>query len=193
MFCFETRNIGNLSIKNWYRLGFATINLDISVTTNCAKHDILLGRSYMKQQLIEAGYGPPSCVVDDVGDENEDDENDNDVNVSLGWSELIEIDGTNTGNPFPSKSKCDKLLDPNSGVTDLNWGLDSLMSAFLKPVGCVIKHLQTVGQPIGHRLSRELRKMRRQILAFQDLDKESDHNDYPKPYNAWRKSKPLCV
>ena len=145
----------------------------------------------MKQQLIEEGYGSPSCLADD-GD-SEDDDDDNDGDVMIDWSELIELDGTNTGNPFPSKSKCDKLLDPNSGVTDLNWGLDSLMSACLKPVGRVIKHLQTVGQPIGHRLSRELRKMRRQILAFQDIGEESDHNDYPKPYNAWCKSKPFCA
>ena len=51
-------------------------------------------------------------------------------------------------------------------MTDLNWGLDALRFAFLKPIEVATTRLQTVGQPIQHRVARILRKLRRDVASF---------------------------
>ena len=59
-----------------------------------------------------------------------------------------------------------------------------MVSAFLKPISLCTVRLQTVRQPIGHRVARELMRVRRSICFFvSGLDKDED---FPTPYDAWR-------
>ena len=72
-----------------------------------------------------------------------DDSNDGTSDDDMNWSDLIAADDTETGNPLASKKKQDNLLYRERGITDTNWGLNSLMSGMLKPVTVCIERLQT--------------------------------------------------
>ena len=103
---------------------------------------------------------------------------------SFDVDEFLDLDGTETGRDNAAASKRDKLLDRELGMTHMNWGLDSTISAFLKPISLCTVRLQTVRQPIGHRVARELMRVRRSICFFvSGLDKDED---FPILQDAWR-------
>ena len=133
----------------------------------------------MKRRLIELGYGAPRQA-----DETDDPEISDNEDDSFDFDEFLDLDGTETGRDDAAASKRDKLLDRKLGVTHMNWGLDSMISAFLKPISLCTVRLQTVRQPISHRVARELMRVRRSICFFMsDLDEDED---FPIPYDAWR-------
>ena len=105
------------------------------------------------------------CSDDESDDElvSLDDNDDGTNDGTNDWSDLFEADNTEIGNPLAPKKKQDKLLDREQGITDTNWGLNSLMTGMLKPVTVCIERLQTTKQPIQHRVKRELSKMIRDI------------------------------
>ena len=90
---------------------------------------------------------------------SEDEEEEEEKRCCPRLDALLLLNMTDSGNHNASSRKRVVLLDPKIGVTDLNWGFDSLMSAFLKPIGRATAQLQTVHQPIQHRVARILRKM----------------------------------
>jgi hypothetical protein len=120
----------------------------------------------MKQTLIDGGYGPPHADedVDDPGDD---------------VFELLAYDSTETGNAGAAKSKRDVLLDPVKGITDLNYGLNSVICSLLKHYTLASTRLQTTLQPIQHRVARILGKLRRSLLLIND-------DVYGAEYIAWR-------
>ena len=85
-----------------------------------------------------------------------DDSNDSNSEDDMNWSDLFVADDTDIGNPLASKKKHDVLLDKERGITDTNWGLNSLMYGMLTPITVCIERLQTTKQPIQHRVKREL-------------------------------------
>ena len=137
----------------------------------------------MKQTLIEDNYGPPREDSDSESEESssdeEEEEGEEEKRGTPCLDSLLLLDRTHSGNPDASARKRVVLLDPRIGVTDLNWGFNSLMSAFLKPVGLATTRLQTVHQPIQHRVARILRKMRRDVASFP--------KELREPFTAWRK------
>jgi hypothetical protein len=91
---------------------------------------------------------------------------------------LLPLDNTDSGNAVPRK-EANRTPASKVRVTDLNWGLDALRFAFLKPIEVATTRLQTVGQPIQHRVARILRKLRRDVASFP--------GDPREPFIAWRK------
>ena len=126
--------------------------------------------SRMKTTLIDEGYGPP--LGDDLGDGDGDEEDEE-------LAALLALDGTGTGNDDAAKSKRDVLLDPVKGITDLNYGLNSLVCSALKPYTLASTQLQTTLQPIQHRVARVLRKLRRSMLLI-------TNDVFGDKYAAWR-------
>ena len=59
--------------------------------------------------------------------------------------------------------KQDRFLCKRTGVTDTNWGLDSMMFGVLTGVTELTTCLQTTGQPIQHRVAREILATRRAL------------------------------
>ena len=105
-----------------------------------------------KQKLIEENYSPPRGDSDSESEESssedEEEEEEEEKRCCPRLDALLLLDMIDSGNPSASARKRDVLLDPKIGLTDLNWGFDSLMSAFLKPIGRATARLQTVHQPI---------------------------------------------
>ena len=75
------------------------------------------------------------------------------------------------------------MLHPETGPTDANIGLDHMLSVLLKPMRVAVKQLQTIGQPIQHRVARVLRKLR---LFYRSL-LTADALSYEEPYASWRR------
>ena len=75
------------------------------------------------------------------------------------------------------------MLDPETGPTDANIGLDHMLSVLLKPMRVAVKQLQTIGQPIQHRVARVLRKLQ---LFYRSL-LTADALSYEGPYASWRR------
>ena len=92
---------------------------------------------------------------------------------------LLALDGTGTGNDDAAKSKRDVLLDPVKGITDLNYGLNSLVCSALKPYTLASTQLQTTLQPIQHRVAQVLRKLWRSMLLI-------TNDVFGDKYAAWR-------
>ena len=137
----------------------------------------------MKQKLIEENYGPPRGDSDSESkespSEDEEEEEEYEKRCCPRLDALMLLDMTDSGNPNASERKRVVLLDPKIGVTDLNWGFDSLVSAFLKPIGRVTARLQTVHQPIQHQVEQILWKMRRDVASFP--------KELREPFTVWRK------
>ena len=118
------------------------------------------------------------------GDTSESEEEEDDEEAEEDWRFTIEallaLDGTETSDEDASARNRDALLDPLKGVTDLNLGLDALMSAFFKPIGLVTKWLQTTHQPIQHRIMRLLRTTLKNVGRF------GGSGEFSEPYNSWR-------
>ena len=108
----------------------------------------------LKNNLIVLGYGyvqnEDGGSDDEGGDESvsSDDSNDSNSEDDMNWSDLFVADDTDIGNPLASKKKHDVLLDKERGITDTNWGLNSLMYGMLTPVTVCIERLQTTKEPI---------------------------------------------
>lgn len=75
------------------------------------------------------------------------------------------------------------MLHPETGPTDANIGLDHMLSVLLKPMRVAVKQLQTIGQPIQHRVARVLRKLQ---LFYRSL-LTADALSYEEPYASWRR------
>ena len=75
------------------------------------------------------------------------------------------------------------MLHPETGPTDANIGLDHMLSVLLKPMRVAVKQLQTIGQPIQHRVARVLRKLQ---LFYRSL-LTADALSYEGPYASWRR------
>ena len=75
------------------------------------------------------------------------------------------------------------MLHPETGPTDANIGLDHMLSVLLKPMRVAVKQLQTIGQPIQHRVARVLRKLQ---FFYQSL-LTADALSYEEPYASWRR------
>ena len=138
----------------------------------------------LKNDLIVNGYG--GKLVEDMDDVEEED-SDCSIDSDVSWEEVLNSDNTRTGNPNAVKAKTDPLLEKERGITDTNWGLNSLMICILDPVtSCMIK-LQTTGQPIQHRIARLLSKMNR-VLNRSFLSDNNESPEYPQVYEEWRKA-----
>ena len=61
---------------------------------------------------------------------------------------MLNADNTNTGKKNISKKKVDSLLERERGITDCNWGLNSMMICVLDQVTLCMTQLQTTQQPI---------------------------------------------
>ena len=75
------------------------------------------------------------------------------------------------------------MLHPETGPTDANIGLDHMLSVLLKPMRVAVKQLQTIGQPIQHRVARVLRKLQ---LFYRSL-LTADALSYEEPCASWRR------
>ena len=75
------------------------------------------------------------------------------------------------------------MLHPETGPTDANIGLDHMLSVLLKPMRVAVKQLQTIGQPIQHRVARVLRKLQ---LFYRSL-LTADALSYEEPHASWRR------
>ena len=143
----------------------------------------------LKNNLILSGYGcaqnEDMCSDDELVflDDSDDGTNDADMN----WSDLFEADNTEIGNPLAPKKKQDKLLDREQGITDTNWGLNSLMTGMLKPVTVCIERLQTTKQPIQHRVKRELSKMIRDIRRNY-IPEHCNKPEYDPVFQEWQRT-----
>ena len=140
-----------------------------------------------------SGYG--YAQNEDMGSDEEggdesmssNDSSDSNSEVEMNWSDLFEADDTNIGNPLAPKNKQDILLDRERGITDTNWGLNSLMYGMLTPVTVCIERLQTTKQPIQHRLKRELSKMIREIRRNY-ISEDGNQPEYDPVFQEWRKT-----
>ena len=72
------------------------------------------------------------------------------------------------------------LLHQATGVTDVNIGLDTLMSTLLAPFRTAQTRLQTTGQPIQHRVARIVRKL---LRFYQTI---LTTVEFSEPYATWR-------
>ena len=137
----------------------------------------------MKTKLIDEGFGATErdngVEIDDEVDGIGDDLVEALDGVAEDIDALLVLDGTNIGNEDAAKAKQDVLLGPMLGVTDLNHGLDSLMSALLKPYTVASTQMQTVLQPIQHRIRRILMNLIRQFEGAA----QAQHRE---PYSSWR-------
>ena len=96
-------------------------------------------------------------------------------------------DNTYTRNTNAVKSKRDPLLNKERGITDTNWGLNSMMIFILDTVtSCMIK-LQITEQSIQHYIAWLLLKMVR-VLRRSFISDENTSPDYPQFYEEWKKS-----
>ena len=97
------------------------------------------------------GWGPKYYNAVDNQDATADVEDDDGE-----WEELLAMSNFDVGNVDAPKSKRSPLLCPRTGVTDVNWGLNTGMYVVLKPVQEVNKLLQTTKAPIQHFAARHV-------------------------------------
>jgi len=84
--------------------------------------------------------------------------------------------------PVLASTKADALLSNLTGATDANFGLSAMLEGVLQPYVQMVTRLQTVGQPIQHRVSGQLRLFLRTVKR----DFTGDEPTYPACYRKWR-------
>ena len=82
----------------------------------------------------------------------------------------------------------DKLLCKRTGVTDANWGLDSMIIGVLAGVTELTTCLQTTGQPIQHPIARIILSTRRALKQNFEQVTGGPDPDYPEVYRKWREA-----
>ena len=80
----------------------------------------------------------------------------------------------------------DKLLCKKTGVTDANWGLDSMIIGVLAGVTELTTCLQTTGQPIQHRVACIILSTQRALKQNFEQVTGGTEPDYPEVYRKWR-------
>ena len=91
----------------------------------------------------------------------------------------MQADNTETGVQDARQDKIDILLHGAFGVTDANWGLHSAIASILGPYAAAVKKLQTVLQPIPHKVAG--------TIAILDASLEQVENEqWSGEYLTWR-------
>ena len=80
----------------------------------------------------------------------------------------------------------DRLLCKRTGVTDANWGLDLMIFGVLTGMTELTTCLQTTGQPIQHRVAREILATRRALKRNFEQVTGGPDPDYPQVYLKWQ-------
>ena len=80
----------------------------------------------------------------------------------------------------------DKLLCKKTGVTDANWGLDSMIIGVLAGVTELTTCLQTTGQPIQHHVARIILSTQCALKRNFEQVTGGPEPDYPEVYRKWR-------
>ena len=118
----------------------------------------------LKNDLIFHGYGEGADkhdIQENIDESDDDSRASDDENIM--WSDLFDADATNTGKKNTVKSKQSALLEMSRGITDVNWGFNSMIVGILEPVTKCMTRLQTTHQPIQHNIARQISKMIRDI------------------------------
>lgn len=139
----------------------------------------------MKAMRCDEGFGPPKgggASTDDFCDDGSDSDTSSDNVDGFCNNEiaLFNLDNTTTGNPRAAKDKRNILLHKAYGITDLNHGLNSMLATVLNPVSLAIRRLQTVAQPIQHKVNRVIE------IACKSLDTLSC-GVFTGLYDEWRR------
>ena len=97
---------------------------------------------------------------------------------------LAAADGTDVGSTTAPASKQTWMLCPDVGINDANIDIACLLSTFLKPFTLAQQQLQTVTAPIGHLISRILRRTMR-ATELNWIGKNAD-DKFCGAYQEWR-------
>ena len=150
----------------------------------------------LKNDLLLSGHGGyggnqlDQQIEDDQVSSGSENDSINDTGNNEDWYGLFNSDNTNTGEKNVSKNKVDSLLERERGITDCNWGLNSMMIGMLDPVTLCMARLQTTQQPIQHRVARQILKMIRDIeRSF--VSKPNETPEFPPVYSQWRDT--MCI
>lgn len=109
-----------------------------------------------KSFLRSEGWGPPISGEHSDSDEDEDEDEDEGEETGEGFDYIIAADGPEKKGSTAAPNKRSWMFDQQSGLTDANWGLSALIATLLEPYRVAIVRLQTTGQPISHRVNREI-------------------------------------
>lgn len=118
-----------------------------------------------KQDRVDKEWGPPVEGAPDSDSELDSDDDDDGPTSSFDHSDLIAAQGAPEGLQSAPMTKRCWTLDPKIGITPANWGIAAVLAVMLKPYKIAVVRLQTSGQPISHRVNRELDRLEKSIRS----------------------------
>jgi hypothetical protein len=108
------------------------------------------------------------------------------VNTPDFWSKLDP--GNKVGSSTAKGKKRDVLLSAGKGVTDTNWGLNSLMEGILTEVVATVKKFEITVQPTQHMCGYWIEELESNLkVMFMKPDDEGlEAPAFPEIYTTWR-------